>query len=331
MRAWVRLLLATLVLTLLGCGATRERIYFLGNVTSKERPETYLGMPLQSGQLVLSEAPGAYSFMFGLGTERFFDFTHAGVLVMEDGQPFVYDMSGEYGCGVIFADRPSDAIEGGCRRTPLMEYARANLYVEIFDPPPGADGAKIAAWVQRQYREQPPFDAYFDWKDEEKLFCTQFVQHAVVAGGGAKVPLEKIRQHPGLLRLLNWFKLATDFNIPAGLFADPKRYVAALGQFPCRRAAYCYFAAKRELHRRFTNDQALGNLFELEGWADIRLRPEIIDFTNKALRLFPVSRSMTPQAEIDAKVRKLARQMFGEGPPPAPAKAEAKAPTKERS
>lgn len=326
----LRFLTAALILATLGCGATRERIYFLGNVTSAERPETFLGMPLESGQLVLSEAPGAYSFMFGLGTETFFDFTHAGVLVMEDGKPYVYDMSGEYTCGVIFAERPSDAIKGRCRRTPFMEYARANAYVEVFDPPKGTDRKKIAAWVQRMYEEQPPFDPYWNWKDEEKLFCTQFVQQAIVAGGGKKQPLERIRQHPGLLRLLNWFKLATDYNIPAGLFADPERFVAALGQFPCRRAAYCYFAAKRELHRRFSDEQKLGNLFVLEGVADILLRPEINDFVTKAIRLFPISRQMTPQAEIDAKVRELARKMFGEAPASPPKRVDHGA-TKERS
>jgi len=272
-----------------------------------------MGLPLRSGQLVLSEAPGAYSFLFALGPERHFDFTHAAVLAMEDGQAFVYEMTGEYKLG--FEERVTDGVEGFCRRLPLADYCAANLYVEIFDPPEGVDGEQVAAWAQARYREQPPFDAYFDYTEHERLFCTEFVALALEAGGAPPVELVPVRQQPSLQQLLEWFGVKRDVCLPAGLLADPERRVAALGLLPTPTAARCYFAAKEELHRRFTDDQRMGNVFEMQGFADIALRPEVFQFLNRAVNLFPGDRRPPSRERVNAAVRRLSAELFGEGPP----------------
>lgn len=315
-RSSLRLAILAALVSLLGCSAThstRRRLYVLDAKTSKDRPGNYLGLPLRSGQLVLTEAPGPYSFLFSIGAVRYTDFTHAGILVMEGGKPFVYDMTGEYKPG--FDDSPTDGIEGFCRRLPLMEYVQPSYYSEIFDLPVGVDAKKVVDWVLARYREQPEFDPYFKWSEHKALFCTEFVQLALMAGGAPEPKLERVRQNPSLQRLLAWFKVEQTWNLPAGTFADPKRYVAALGQLPTRTAAYCYFEAKREIHRRFRDDQLLGNIFEMDGWSDIALRPEIARFLNRAVNLFPMKRKMAPRNEIQAKVRTLAEEMFGVSKP----------------
>lgn len=300
------LLLAAL---LAGCSDVEPaRLHFLDTRADERRPATFVGMPLRTGQVVLSEAVGAYSLLFSLGPARSYDFTHAGILVMEDGEPFVYEMTGEYKLG--FGDRPTDGIEGTCRRVPLLEYSRGYLFVEIFDPPAGVDPAKVGAWAQAQLRDGTPFDAYFDWAEHEALFCTEFVQLALEAGGAPPLKeLVPVRQQPSLQRLLKWAGVANERCLPAGLYADPERTAAALGLFPTRTAAECYFAAKAELHRRFTDDQKLGNLFEMTGLADVTIRGSVYLFLQDASRL--LHGTQPGPDEIRAAVQAMADERFG--------------------
>jgi hypothetical protein len=310
----MRLSIAAVLLGLValsGCTSVKERTYFLGSVEDDAHPPTYLGMPLQSGQVVLSEAPGAYSFLFSIGTERYSNFTHGGILVMEEGKPFVYEMTGEYKVG--FHDAPTDGIEGYCRKLPFMDYVRGNLYVEVFDPPEGVDSSQVTTWVQTQYRDQPEFDAYFNWNDHEALFCNEFVQLALEAGGGAPVELRQVRQNPSLQRMLVWAKVENEWGLTAGTFADPDRSVTALGQFSSRTAATCYFAAKEEIHRRFGPDQVLGNIFVMTSLSDIVLRQEIVFFLREAVLLFAEKKRKPSSEAIRAAIAELAERLFGVG------------------
>jgi hypothetical protein len=226
-----RALLTLLALALTGCAEpSYARLHFLDSREGPERPATHLGLPLRTGQVVLAEAPGAYSLIFSLAPERHFDFTHAAILVMEEGLPYIYEMTGEYKPSL--GDRPTDGIEGSCKRMLLTDYALAYLYVEIFDPPPGVDGEKVGAWVQERYREGADFDAFFDYGEHEALFCSEFVQLALEAGGAPPIDLVAVRPQPSLQRLLGWLGVARERCLPAGLFADPERSAAALGLSP---------------------------------------------------------------------------------------------------
>jgi hypothetical protein len=308
------LLLAFLLAFASGCASDRaNRLYFLDTRADEEHPATFAGLPLKDGQIVLCEGPGAYSFLFSLGTEGYSNFTHAGVIVFEEGVPHVYEMTGEYKAGG-FDDSPTDGIVGECRRLPFLDYAMAYLYIEVYDPPEGVDPKKVTDWVRARYEEKTPFDPYFSYAEHEALFCTEFVQLALEAGGDKPTKPERVRQHPDLQRMLVWASVANEWSLPAGSFFqrfDPKNYRGALGMLPSRTAAYCYFAAKAELHRRFTLDQRLGNMFRMDGFADIELRPAVSAFLSKAVRLFPVSAKFYPREEITERVQALAAEMFG--------------------
>lgn len=300
-----------LALLVAGCAsAEAPPVRVLEARIDKQHLPTYLGLPLATGQVILSEAPGAYSFWFSLVPERYYDFTHAGLIVMENGEPFVYDVSGHFAIGIY--DRPTDGIVGELRRVPLLDYCRPNLYAEIFDPPEGVDRAKVAAYIREKREHGILFDAYFRWDEHERLFCTEFVALALAAGG-AKLPAAvPVRKNPSLAVVIEYLAVQRDFVVPAGLFADPARYVGALGGFGSRTAAYCYFEAKREIHRRFTADQKLGNVFVWNGADDLRLRDEIDGFLRRAVRLFDgVQRVAPSQAAISTAVRELAEETFG--------------------
>ena len=306
------------LLGLAGCASASggAHVNILDSRVDKRHPSTYMGLPLATGQIILSEAPGPYSFFFMLVPERFFAFTHAGVIVMEGGEPYVYDVTGRYKPG--FDDRPTDAIVGGLRRSAFLDYCRPNLYCEVFDPPAGVDREKVAAFVAEKREKGVVFDAYFRFDEHEKLFCTEFVELALEAGGAKPVGLVPTRKNPSLAVALRYLAVPLETALPAGLFYDASRYLGAIGQFRSRTAATCYFEAKRELHRRFTEDQKLGNLFIFEH-ADLALRPGIDEFMHAAVALFDgwTSRAAPSDAEIAAAVRKLADDTFGPIEPPA--------------
>jgi hypothetical protein len=293
-------LLLGLLASLAGCSSSelQGRVYILDVVEREDASEEeagYLGLPLRDGQILLSEAGSPYSLFFSLCTEEYYDFTHAAILVHEDGKPFVYEMGGEYKC---------------------REY----LTVDVFDPPAGVDGAKVVAWVREQFKAQPEFDAFFDYDEHEKLFCNEFVQLALEAGGAEPITeLALMRQHPSLQSLLAWLKVEREWALPAGMLGSPERRVATFGQLPSRQAAIGYFAAKRELHRRFRADQKLGNMFQLEGIAELSLRYPSLRFLERATQLTHDAGKDLPFEEVQPRIQALAAEMFGEGPPEAAA------------
>jgi len=234
---------------------------------------------------------------------------------MEDGEPVVYEVSGEI-VTLPLHSRVLDNVSGEVHRNPLLKYVAANLYAEIMDVPDGVDGAKVAAWARDAYRRKVPFDAYFRWDEHEKLFCTELVELATRAGGTRPHEFVPINDNPSLALGIRWLGVPPDTALPAGLYYDPARYVGALGQFGSRTAAYAYFEAKRELHRRFQRDQRLGFLFTLSGYGKVAVRPDIARFTFDASHLFDAEEHPPEPGDprITREVRRFADATFGPAP-----------------
>lgn len=297
----------------LGCTTTTSmRVNFLESHVDAAHPATYFGMPLRSGQIVITEAPGSYSFMFLLIPAKFYPFTHAAVVSVENGEPFVYDISGEYKLG--FNDRVMDGVEGGMRRQPFLQYVSANLYAEVIDPPASIDGEKVAAFARAQVAKNTRFDAYFRFDEHEKLYCTELVQLALEAGGDKPRALAEVNDNASIRAGMKWLGVPPDSAaIPAAMFQDESRMVAALGRFRTRASAYAYFEAKHELYRRFQKDQRLGFLFDLQWTGDIVVHPEIEAFAYDAAALFAESKVPVSAHDpcIAAAVHKMAGERFG--------------------
>jgi hypothetical protein len=276
---------------------------------------SYLGLPLRTGQLVFTESPDATSFVFSLVPAKFYPFTHVAIVSIENGEPWVYEVSGEV-VTLPLHERVMDNVAGEVHRRPFTDHITPNLYAEVYDLPPEIDGARVAAFARRHYERHTEFDAHFDYDDHSKLFCTELVALALEAGGGKPTPLEPTNTNPSLRTGMKWLGVPLETALPAGVFLDPARYVGSLGQFPSRTAAYAYFEAKREIHRRFTTDQRLGFLFDLHGTGKVDVRPEVGDFAFRASRLFDGAAEPPPPGDprIADAVQKLADDMFGAGP-----------------
>src|SRR5690606_20508562 len=147
--------------------------------------------------------------------------------------------------------RLMDNVKGKMYRRKLFEYVASNFHAEIYDPPPGADGEKIAAYVRKKYEEGVEFDAFFDFHDHSRLFCSELVALAIEHAGGPKLTPQESNPNPSVVEGMRWLGVPPGEALPAGMFADPSRFVGALSQFPNRASAWAYFEAKKEVHRRF--------------------------------------------------------------------------------
>ena len=319
-RAVVALALAALALAS-GCAMARPvgRVNILDRgVPAGVKPpkNNYLGMPLRSGQIVLTESPDATSYAFLMLPDKFYPFTHAAVLSIEDDEPYVYDVTGEV-ASVPLHSRMLDNISGKMYRRPLFEYASPNIHTEIYDPPPGTDGEKMAAYARALYaRGDVKFDTHFDTHDHSALYCSELVALSIEAGGGKPPPVGPASNLRSIDAIMTYLGVPRGEAYPVGLFAEPSRYVAALGPLPSRGAAWAYFEAKREVYRRFTADQRIGAILAVSGNGELSVRPEILAFASEATRLF--DRDPSPPQPGDPRiaraVRALADQRFGPFP-----------------
>jgi hypothetical protein len=312
----VKRLLAVVVFAV-GCGSTSlPPMNVLGKKTDAQHPPVgSFGLPLKSGQLVLTESPDATSYLFPLIPKKFYPFTHVAMISIEDGEPWIYDVTGEVKTFPL-KKRLMDNVTGKMYRRKLYEYVAPNLYAEIYDPPPGADGEKMAAFARQKFAEGVEFDSYFDFHDHGKLFCSELVALAIEASGGPHIAPEQSNPNPSIVEGMTWLGVPPGEALPAGRFADPSRYVAALGQFPSRSSAWLYFEAKHELHRRFTMDQRLGYVLTIDGNGRVDVRPEITAFTIKASHLFDNEKEPPEPGDprYEEVVRKLAAEAFGPFP-----------------
>ena len=149
-------------------------------------PPTFAGIPLKSGQVILTESPEATSFGFMLMPDQFYYFTHGGVVVMEEGEAWVYEIAAEI-VTFPFHERVLDNVDGKVARRRLFEYVMPNLYAEVMDLEPGVDGGKVADFVRDHYKRKTKFDAFFRWNEHDTLFCTEFVELSQRAGAGSAV------------------------------------------------------------------------------------------------------------------------------------------------
>ncbi|MBK8482126.1 MAG: hypothetical protein IPL40_13325 [Proteobacteria bacterium] len=272
-----------------------------------------LGLPLRTGQIVLSEAPGPYRLLFGLSTRHFWRFTHSALLVVDEGEAFVYDFAGEY--KPVFARSPAAGIRGGLRKTPLWDYVRAHLYVEIVEAPlqPGRqalDRARVLQRLRAIERAKLPFDAAWDLEDHHAYFCTEFLAEVLGPAGAALPALDDLTDNPSLRRVLSWYGMRSPRTLPAGAFYAAERRVAAFSLWPSATEAEAYFAAKAELHRRFTPQHRVGDVFRLVGH-DLTVREPIEAFLKAARERF-ARNSLRPDDPVIAQtIAALARERFG--------------------
>ncbi len=292
MRAWRPLasvaLAAIALLLLQGCvnlpDALREQLRCAppdnyGNAACESRNVTeWRGLRLRDGQVIVIEDDEALSFALNLLASEYRPYVHAGLIVLEDGQPFVYEAWAIY--KPRLSGRPTRNPGGGVRRVTLDSFLRRPGIIAIHEPPPGADGAAAADYARASLAARTPFDEFFDAGDAASVYCAEFVARAWEAGGAAPADGIAVSGNPSVRMLLEWFEVRAPRLVLAGELLRGNR-IALIDRQRNLAQIERHFARRRELHRRFTGDQRLGNVFRWSGMS-LAFRPQVAAYLSAA-------------------------------------------------
>jgi hypothetical protein len=277
------------------------------SVTASTPPEVaYHGLPLRAGQLIVSEQGTPISLFISLVGRRFYPFAHAGVIAIEGGEPYVYESVAAIGPALW--KPPTDAASGAIRRTRLDAYVGRQRIVAIYDPPANVDRERVAAFARDGYTHHLRFDPYFDFDDHSAVYCSEFVALALEAGGYRQIDVTPVTANPSMQVVLDWLKIRSRGIVFAGSLVERSQPVALLSSALTPAQIRAYFAAKRELHRRFTDDQRLGNVFVWR-FDGLHFRPEVRAFIDASTASAMGGSAGT--VSIDVAVAALADRMLG--------------------
>jgi hypothetical protein len=266
------------------------------------------------GQLVASEQGSAQGLFLSLFAAEYHDFVHTGMVVADRDGLFVYETN-----GFIRAElggTPAQRVAGGARRVPWDDFVGSQRFVAVFDPPAGLDVDRSIGWLRE--RLGTPFDLRFEPRDDAALYCSELTAKALAAGG-APPSLVPFRTNASLGAVRAWIGITADGLYVPPAITGPGPPVALVSRWHSRRQIHAYFAAKHELHRRFTPDQPLGNVIAYSPWRGLRLRPAVQGF----LAAVDAAAAGWPEAEapdtaaLAARVAVLAQLYLGAGPAPA--------------
>jgi len=269
----------------------------------------FAGIPVRSGQIVVSEQGSANSLFLALLVAEDRPYVHSGIVVVEDGRPVVYEANGRMQPSLRTQPLTQNVV-GGVRRLDLQTFLENNRFVAIYDPPPGADRERIARYARESFMERLPFDAWFDRTDPSKVYCSEFTALALAAGGVALQGTSPMNPNDSVTVILAWLGITTpDIIPPAAIVADSSR-VGLFSRRDSPAQVEAWFAVKAELHRRFTRDQKLGNVLYLPPLGGLKFQPPVAAFmaaTNAAAADWD---DLAPE-EIDRRVRALAARELG--------------------
>ncbi len=306
--SFIFIFLLTVALFFSGCASLQEKKHYQLPAEFKTRHISSHKHPsLRSGQIVVSESGNDYSLFFALFPEQYSPFVHAGILVFVDGEPYVYEGLGSL--PLFMGDTPTDAITGQIRRRRLNHYLDVENYISIFDLPDKIDRDKVVEFALNNYQHETPFDPHMNSTDHSKLYCTEFVSEALKAGGMQQSRLTRYRDNHSLKIVHEWLRINDTSVIQAGSLVDPNKHIVTLSRYHSPREIQLYIATREELHRRFTKEQKLGNLFEWTGFR-LKFRPTVTQFHDAAMLLLKKNKSPDWKTTQMA-VRQLAVKYWG--------------------
>jgi hypothetical protein len=263
------------------------------------------------GQVVASEQGSAQGLLLSLFAAEPHLYVHTGLVAHEAGEVVVYETQ-----GVLRAEiggTPASRISGGVRRVPWDEFARNQRFIAVFEPPPGLDVERAVAYARDRVGD--PFDALFDAREDERLYCTELTARALAAGGWTAQPVA-FTGNRSLQQVLGWLGVGADEIFSPASIVGPLEQVAVFSRYHSAQQLTAYFAAKLELYRRFTADQRFGNVIAYSSFRGLSLRQPVQDFltaVNSAAPGWPAAVGPT-DPELARRVRQLANLYLGTFP-----------------
>ncbi len=158
--------------TVAGPGTARA-----ANPWNKTRADSCLSI-VKNGDLVLRSGSDALSTLFKRINTRDKTYSHAGIVFIENGCPFVYHCIGSAADPYALLRR--DSLSAYISPATNLGYA---LYRYKLKP---AQILQLQETSLRYFKERRTFDPHFDLKTDNALYCTEFVYKALIETTGDK-------------------------------------------------------------------------------------------------------------------------------------------------
>jgi hypothetical protein len=125
---------------------------------------------LENGDLIFRRGRSIGSYAVYL-SDKNRDFSHIGVIVIQDDKPFVvHATTGESNGDSEFIRKDPLRYFSNRKRANQIAIYRAEIDLE--------DKIKVAQQAMVYYREKRTFDSYYDLSSDEKLYCSELVLKA---------------------------------------------------------------------------------------------------------------------------------------------------------
>ena len=126
---------------------------------------------LRSGQIALRTGADPISFMLRQMNEKDKKFSHCGIVIVEDGYPFVYhSVGGE--------DNPDAQLQRDSAKHFFNATTNERIGIASLDLST-ENVAHLAEVVNQYYKAKVLFDMDFNLADSSRFYCSEFVYHAV--------------------------------------------------------------------------------------------------------------------------------------------------------
>ena len=298
--------LALCLLGALGSGCTTvQNISFRNSQNFAEPSGEFYDMPLASGQIIMTGSKAPTDILLGVMPQEFSPYIHLGIVMIDDGVAYVYDETGDPSLNLDPEVPPTSTIVGKVRRVRFERFVQRYFYAEVFEPA-GADRAKVAEFARYHLANETPFDPYFDYSDDTAFFCAEFVARGIEYGGGNLANIQPNRPNRSVGVVMDWLGVPQETIATASLVDQDNPVMRLSSRSDSEILALN--AVKREIHRRFTADQTIGNLFRWDG-----LRPmlringqRLLDRSLKRAQRLPPDQQL-----IEAEVRAIAEELYG--------------------
>lgn len=145
------------------------------NIWNKTRTDSAIHL-VKNGDLVVRAGNDAISNLFKKMNNKDQTYSHAGLIFIENGYPFVYNVIGN-------AHEPNASIKRDSLNSFISGYDNLGFAVYRF-----ALNNKQIKSLHRQsinyYLEKIKFDPYFDLETDQELYCTEFIYKAITKATG---------------------------------------------------------------------------------------------------------------------------------------------------
>lgn len=251
-----------------------------GVLTQSDGAIDFHGMPLKSGQIIVSDSNTALNLIVSLTDKQYHPYAHAGIISIERGKPYVYHAIAEL--RLLFKGSPTDLTKGFITRTPLITFLKGKTVVAVYNPLSAALGKSMADFAKRSHAEKLRYDALFDPTDRSKVYCSEFIVSAIEFGGGTPIPLRPRNRHPSIDTIYQWLSIETKAHYFVHDLVSNNDRVVLLSDSLTPGQVELYFTLREELHRRFTPDQKIGNIMSWTGYG-VALRPQVTLFIQRGI------------------------------------------------